>query len=294
MKTALLALAAAASLMGSAVADEVVLRNGAKFSGAVREEGDRVLIEMDFGSMSFKKVDVLSITRGEDVIRGFEERAAKASGNKELVEVASWARANGLGRRADDLLNRVLQIDPDHAEARKSLGYERFEGRWLIGDALLVARGLVLVDGKWIPKEEAQRVLERQESAKLEADRIDLERRIADQQHQQEMVRIALERERIEMEKRDAEYLRDIPAFARVGGYPVLNPAPLWSEAPVPAPMPAGSPVVPRNNGVVPAPRNLPLTPPTVLPISPPWHRPVLRSSQPRSHYEKEDEERRR
>ena len=46
-------------LLASAVsADELVLKNGSAFSGIVREEGDRVIVEMDFGTMSFKKIDV--------------------------------------------------------------------------------------------------------------------------------------------------------------------------------------------------------------------------------------------
>src|SRR5204862_4833854 len=39
----------------AALADEVVLKNGSAFSGIVREEGDRVVVEMDFGTMAFKK-----------------------------------------------------------------------------------------------------------------------------------------------------------------------------------------------------------------------------------------------
>src|SRR5262249_25009231 len=177
-----------ACLASTAFADEVTLRNGSTFTGIVREEGDRVTIEMEFGSMTFRRVDVRSISRGEDVVKTFEEKAAKADGAKGLVEVALWGRDHGLRVRADELLERIIRVDPDQAEARAALGYQRIGGRWLKGDDLLIAQGMTKIDGKWMSSTEAQLELNRREAARVEAARNALEARTNDQKHEEKMV----------------------------------------------------------------------------------------------------------
>jgi len=304
MKTSMLILVVSAALAASASADELVLRNGSTFVGAVREEGDRVTIEMDLGTMSFKKVDVKSITRGQDTVRDFDERCARASGSKELVDVALWGREKGLGRRADDLLQRVLKLDPDQPDARKALGFERFGGQWLKGDELQVARGFLKVDGKWLPKDAAQRQLDRQASARMDQDRIALEARIADQKHEEEMARLAQERERIEIERKDSdrralelERIRIETERARSYGDPRPYGSPEWCESlPVYAPPTSTTPSTPAVTVKHPTspPRDyspVPLTPPTVLPISPPWQKPITRSTQSEPRNDKKDDE---
>src|SRR5882672_2773127 len=251
MKHFLLAAATLAALAASASADELILRNGSSFSGAVRESGDKVTIEMDLGTMTFKKVDVRSIVRGDDVVKTFEEKSAKADGARGLVEVALWGRENGLRNRADDLLDRVLRLDPDQPDARKALGYERVGGRWLRGDDLKTAQGMVKLEGKWLAGGDAQRELDRREGARIESDRNAMEARIADQKHEEEMVRLALERERIEIERKAAEkrgadldFLRaELDRMRWESTYGAGYPPPPVSEPP--APVAPVSPVTP-------------------------------------------------
>lgn len=195
-------LALSLTLSSLALADEVVLMNGASFTGIVREEGDRVVVEVDFGTMTFKKGDVRTIARGgEDLVRAFEEKSRTVAGAKGITELAAWAREKGLGGRANDLYRKVLVLDPDQADARQALGYEKVNGQWLTGDDLLTARGLVKVNGRWLAKDVANRLLEQESRARVEADHAALDARVADQRHSQEMAKIALERERLEGEK---------------------------------------------------------------------------------------------
>jgi hypothetical protein len=274
MRTIFLALMMLAVGTASASADEVVLRNGSSFSGAVREDGDRVTIEMDSGTITFKKVDVRSVTRGDDVVKTFDERAAKASGSKELVDVALWGRDHGLKNRSDDLLERVLRVDPDQPDARRILGYERVNGLWLRGDDLKIAQGLVKLDGKWMSGQDAQRELQRRESARIESDRNALDARVADQKHEEEMVRLALERERLEIERKVAEAqaaeLERLRIEAERREYSIRAQGPLPADGPAPATTPAPVPA-PAPTPVKPAPPVVrPLPPPTTVPIPPP------------------------
>ena len=239
------------ALASSVVADEVVLKNGSAFSGIVREEGDRVTVEMDYGTMTFKKVDVRSISRGEDLLGQFQEKARTTTGVKGMLELATWARDKGLGGRANDLYRKILVLDPDQAEARKALGYEKANGQWLTGDDLMTARGFVKVDGRWVSRETADRVLELEAQARIEADRIDLARRVSDQRHSEEMTKIRLERERLELDR-----IRDDRWWWRNG----------WAYAPGPFGGVAGY-LLPAT---LPAPQPVPPTAPTVAPLGQP------------------------
>jgi hypothetical protein len=251
MRTLLLSLA----LVSAALADEVVLKNGSAFSGVVREEGDRVIVEMDFGTMSFKKVDVRTISRnGEDLLSQFQQKVRTATDVKSMMELAAWARDKGLTARAAELYRKVLVLDPDQAEARKALGYERVNGLWLTGDELMTARGFVKVGGRWMAKDTAQQVLDQEAAARIENDRLAQLRRESDQRHEQEMTKIALERERLELEKRMLE--EGDRWWWRHGG---------WAYAPGPFGGVAGY-ILPAAV----ASQAVPLTPPSVVPLGPP------------------------
>lgn len=243
-------LLAVLSMASVVLADEVVLRNGSSFSGVVREQGDKVIVEMDYGTMTFKKVDVKRIERGEDVLTQFQEKARGATDVKSMMELAGWARDKGLLGRAQELYRKVIALDADQAEARKALGYEKVNGLWLTGDDLMTARGFVKVNGRWMNKDSADRLLEQEAAARVESDRLALERRVADQRHEQEMTKIALERERIEIERLRAERERwwwrngwGVAPFGGVAGViiPVTGPSQTVPPTP-PTVVPLGSP----------------------------------------------------
>jgi hypothetical protein len=213
-------------LLSTAAADEVILRNGSLLSGVVREDGDRVILEMDYGTMTFKKMDVKSINRGEDVVSQFQAKALAATDIKTMLELAAWAKDKGLAGRASELYRKVLVLDPDQSEARKSLGYEKVNGLWLSGDDLMVAKGFVKVGGRWMTRDLAGRLLLVEAQAKMESDRMDLARRIAEQRHSEIMTRISLEREGCWW--RNGWALAPGP-FGGVAGYlmPVVRPVPM-------------------------------------------------------------------
>jgi hypothetical protein len=241
------------SLASGAFADEVVLRNGSVLNGLVREEGDRVIVEMDFGTMSFKKIDVRSITRGQDPMTEYDAKLKAATDIKGMVEVAAWAREKGLGTRATDLYRKILTLDSDQPDARKALGYEKVNGQWLAGDDLMVARGFVKVNGKWLTKETAELLLHQQESSRAELERLALEKRIADQRHEQEMTKIGIERDKLELERQRGDY------FTRYG---YLYPGAYGAAA--------GCGYGYIMPGTLPVAQPLPPSPPTVIPLGQP------------------------
>lgn len=203
---------AALAASGAAFADEVVLRNGAVFSGVVREEGDRVVVQLDFGSMTFKRIDVRSIVKSDDPLKEYDAKLQAAQGAQGHYEVAMWARDKGLTTKSNDVLRKVIGLDPDHAEARKALGYEKVDGKWFEGDELMVARGFVKHGNRWLKRETAERILEGQQQVQVETDRREIERRAIDAQREVELAKVALERQRLEAE-------RDRCGWSWSGGY---------------------------------------------------------------------------
>lgn len=193
----LVALAAAVPVS----ADEVILKNGAVFSGAVREEGERVVIEVDFGTVTFKRVDVRTIRRSADPIKEFEERFKAAADVKGYYDLGVWSRDRGLATRAADLFKKVVSLDPDHAGARKALGYELHEGKWLSADEVMVARGFVRHNGRWLKRETVEKILEDEKQLRVEWERAQAAERLARMQREVELAKIAVERERIELER---------------------------------------------------------------------------------------------
>ena len=50
----------------------------------------------------------------------------------DLEDLADWCSKNGLAGERDRIYESILQLDPDHARARKGLRYERDkEGAWV-------------------------------------------------------------------------------------------------------------------------------------------------------------------
>lgn len=302
-----LAFLTVAALSPVAFADELTLRNGSTFTGSVREEGDRVTIETEFGFMTFKKIDVRSVVRGRDVVREFSERAQTAGSVKELLELAGWAREKGMTTRAEEVYRRIIARDPDQPDARRALGYERVDGQWLQGDDLLIARGFLKIDGRWLPKDVAVRVLEQQALARIETERLETEARIAAQRREVETARLALDRERLEMERKAQEFYQQVLLEERrrmeeeLRRYP-RTPSPYYfapeecREPVAVATPPQSQPQRPAARVPAPPPQRrdfspVPLTPPTVLPLTPPTPVPNPRPSQPP---EKEDEDKKR
>jgi hypothetical protein len=188
-------------LAAPAAADEVVLRNGSVFRGLVVEAGDRVSVEMDYGTMSFRKVDVREIRRTDDPLKDLEKKVETAQTPKQIFEAALWARDKGLIGKSNELCEKILLLEPNHEGARKALGYERHEAQWLRGDDLMVARGFVRHEGKWLRRETAERLLAQESIEAIEFERQQTVRRAAEADREIELEKIALERERIEAER---------------------------------------------------------------------------------------------
>lgn len=226
-------------LASPAAADELVLRNGAVFSGVVHEDGERVVVTMDYGTMTFRKAEVREIRRSDDPLKELETRVQKASTAADYVATALWARDRGLQGRATLLLERALALEPDQETARKALGYERHEGAWLRGDDLQVARGYVKHEGRWLKRETVEQILAQESAEAVDFERQLTARREAEIVREVELAKVELERERLEAERERERRMswwwrQGWPAYPGVVLLPPAAPHPPRATAPVP------------------------------------------------------------
>ena len=144
-----------------AAADEVVLKNGSKLEGAVKEVGNKVIVDVGSGTITVDRSEVVSISRPSGALWEFDQRmeAVRPEDADGYYQVYLWAKTQeGLKSRAERLLRKILEIDPNHEPARKALGYVNYKGAWLTQDELKGALGLVRYDGNWVTAETAEKL----------------------------------------------------------------------------------------------------------------------------------------
>ncbi|MGD9723276.1 MAG: HEAT repeat domain-containing protein [Pirellulales bacterium] len=85
-------------------------------------------------------------------------------------KLAQWCRENRLLNERRAHLERIVELDPNHVEARHGLGYSQVQGRWVTHDAKMKDNGYVRYKGAWLlPQEIEIKVREEKEKrARLE------------------------------------------------------------------------------------------------------------------------------
>ena len=85
-------------------------------------------------------------------------------------KLAQWCRRHQLTPQRRVHLRKILELEPDHAPARRALGYQMLDGRWVSRETWLNQEGYRYYQGRWRLPQEIQLLQERQqlESAQLE------------------------------------------------------------------------------------------------------------------------------
>lgn len=151
----LFALALSAS---TALADEVVLKDGAVLTGEARTVGDRVEVKLDIGIVAFDKDEVKEIRESNSALGELNARRAKLSADdvSGWRALAEWAESHELATQARGLWRHVLELSPGDPRAHERLGDHLHEGRWLDEDEYMRAKGFVHYLGEWLTPEQAQ------------------------------------------------------------------------------------------------------------------------------------------
>lgn len=161
-------------------ADDVYLTNGRSFKGVIAEVGEtQVKIRMPFGEIGIPRSQVARIETSASAYAEYLQRQAEvrkaADRAGAWLELALWAKANGLAQNAREAALAAAEIDP-HREGLGPLlrasGYvhDPLLDRWIPYAESMRRQGMVQAHGEWITREEyAIREQERRESLERRA-----------------------------------------------------------------------------------------------------------------------------
>ena len=159
------------SLAGTAHGDVVTLTNGKTLEGKVTEQTDaEVVIETTFdGVKRVPKAEVKAVdTRVPPMREQLRFRLEQAGTDAaKLWEAHGWAKGAGFKDDLKDILERIVRQSPDDARARKLLGHEKIDGRWMTPadkaaheqqkkEEALRAKGLVPYGEEWVTPQEKE------------------------------------------------------------------------------------------------------------------------------------------
>jgi hypothetical protein len=145
-----------------ALADEVYLKDGAMLVGTVEERGDDVLVTRGENTVRIPRSMVRKIVYAPLPEEIYEKRKAELDADdlEGHLELARWCVRQRLAGQADEAWRKVVELDPENAEARRALGHVRLEeGRWATEDEAMARKGLVRHEGKWVTAAERDAAL---------------------------------------------------------------------------------------------------------------------------------------
>jgi hypothetical protein len=140
---------------GHSRADVFFLHNGGQVRGRWVNRGDRspktyVIETIQGGRLALDASQVRQAVSEKPAVDQYERIAAKFPDTIDgQWKLAEWCRENGLREQRERHLRRIIMLDPNHAGARRGLGYSQVRGQWVTREEIQTQRGYVLYDGRW-------------------------------------------------------------------------------------------------------------------------------------------------
>jgi hypothetical protein len=146
----------------AARAEVFVLKSGGRVEGEHlnpnREAGNPYLVRTNDGvRLALADSTIFRVIVKTDVDKQYEAMLPKLANTVEAQwGMAEWCKEAGLSEQRKRHLQAVVAIDPNHAEARKALGYQRYGTRWLTSEQFLESHGYVRSKGAWRLRQEIE------------------------------------------------------------------------------------------------------------------------------------------
>jgi len=167
----LLGVAASAVLWGMpCAADELLLESGGKLAGTVEEiaadAGKQYRVTTASGAvLTFDARQVAKHVRQSAEDQAYLARATAAPDTVEgQLALATWCREHKLSDEASQHAQRVVELDPSNADARRMLNFKNIDGEWQTREQIMQARGLIWSEGKYRSRQE---IALREQAAKI-------------------------------------------------------------------------------------------------------------------------------
>jgi hypothetical protein len=151
-----------AALAGSTWADVFLLYSGGEVRGELvnREQSPRstyVIKTASGGQVALDAAQVKKVEKQSAIEARYDQTRANYPDTVEgQWELAEWCRENKLSKLRRTHLQRIIELDPNHAAARRSLGYSNLQGRWITQEKLMAENGYVRYKGAWVLPQEVE------------------------------------------------------------------------------------------------------------------------------------------
>jgi hypothetical protein len=147
-------------------ADIVKRKDGSEVKGKILSEDEEgISVATEFGVVKIPKADVETVLKEPSLKEQYGTKLKETAVNdaKAQYELGLWCKNKGMKVEARYHFLKVIEIDPDFADARKELGYVFYGGRWIHETELksmLEGTDLIVYDGKVMRKEEYEKLKE--------------------------------------------------------------------------------------------------------------------------------------
>jgi HEAT repeat protein len=143
----------------TAQADVFILENGGRIEGtllnAKKAPRDKYIIETSTGRVTLDKSQVKEVVERSAPQGEYEKVRRDYPDTVEgQMALAEWCRDHNLPRQRDKVLEHVLELDPNQAEAHRLLKHLRDEGTWKTQRQFFEDRGYVPYLGQWMTPQE--------------------------------------------------------------------------------------------------------------------------------------------
>lgn len=107
------------------------------------------------GEITLDKEQVVEVRRESPAQLEYEQRRSAAKDAvPDLWDLAEFCRDHLLFSNREQHLKRIIELQPEHEQARRALGFTRINGEWKTQDQVMSGRGYVRYKGDWkLPQE---------------------------------------------------------------------------------------------------------------------------------------------
>jgi hypothetical protein len=180
------ALVACSPLAVSSRADVIELSTGGHLEGKVlpADESNHTTSTIELavgGRVTVPRSQIVKIDSVSEVEAQYNKLARSSPDTVESHwKLAEFCREQKLLDQRRRHLERILELDPNHKEARAALGFRQKNGQWMNRDDEMASRGLVMYQGNWLAPQQVELLKQQKESRVTQADwnkKVDLLRR---------------------------------------------------------------------------------------------------------------------
>lgn len=155
-------------------ADVIELQGGDILYGKITPSESRLTSSIELeqgGRLTLPRRQIAGVTGESPAAIEYRKRAPTVPDTVEAqLALATWCRERKLIDQSRSHLRRVIQLDPEHEEARSQLGFQRHAGQWLTRDDVMAARGMIRYQGDYRTRQEIAMLKQREKWEHLQSD----------------------------------------------------------------------------------------------------------------------------